>query len=312
MKSLIDNTLDFAKIESGCLHIQRGSNSLVNIMKDTVFAMTSFAYTPEKNIEIKLDVSSFSGIDYCFFDQGKLQQVVSNLLSNAIKFSPNGSGMVNVVLTELVDGDVISIKDVHWHDSSDESQDKDRSGIRFNDNEFTLPEFELTEADKTELQLKGYQFNIINNSDNIRHRTVMLSVRDSGCGIQESDFSNIFQGHQQLNAGLSIRHSGSDLRLAICCGILSLHNGRLGVRSVAKGGSEFIVVLRLPIVEHLNLLKDLKYLKHFKESVDSLKSVKFVRYVKPFQSCKIFEGFKRFKRLKRFEIIKIINIFETK
>jgi len=89
------------------------------------------------------------------------------------------------------------------------------------------------------------------NDVEVRQCTIIVSVKDDGVGISEDDMGSLFQEFRQLNAGLRNKQSGSGLGLAICREIVTLHKGRIGVRSsgVAGEGSEFLIALRLAVLE---------------------------------------------------------------
>lgn len=89
-----------------------------------------------------------------------------------------------------------------------------------------------------------------NPAEEVKYCTVLISVIDNGVGISEEDIAgSLFQEFRQLKAGLLSKQSGSGLGLAICREIVTLHHGRIGVRSTVGQGSEFIIALRLPIVQ---------------------------------------------------------------
>lgn len=72
---------------------------------------------------------------------------------------------------------------------------------------------------------------------------VVLSVRDTGCGIAEEDQSTLFQPFRQLDTGLARKHEGTGLGLAICKRLVDLMGGQIELRSVVGQGSTFSVTL---------------------------------------------------------------------
>jgi PAS domain S-box-containing protein len=84
---LVNEVLDFSKIESGKLEILRSPFGLVECLEDTVDLVAPAA--AEKGLELVLDVNvepeaSFHG------DEPRIRQVLANLLSNAVKFTSVG------------------------------------------------------------------------------------------------------------------------------------------------------------------------------------------------------------------------------
>ncbi len=83
MLGLIENLLDYAKIEEGRLDLEKTSFDIVSLARHSVEANNVLA--SGKNIRIDLE----SSIDKLMvsFDYLKMEQVFNNLLSNAVKFS---------------------------------------------------------------------------------------------------------------------------------------------------------------------------------------------------------------------------------
>ncbi len=83
MLGLIENLLDYAKIEEGRLDLEKTGFDIVSLARHSVEANNVLA--SGKNIRIDLE-SSFDKL-MVSFDYLKMEQVFNNLLSNAVKFS---------------------------------------------------------------------------------------------------------------------------------------------------------------------------------------------------------------------------------
>ena len=68
---------------------------------------------------------------------------------------------------------------------------------------------------------------------------ILVSVKDSGIGIEKKNFGRIFEKFQQVDRTLTRKFVGSGLGLAICKRIIELHNGRIWVESELGRGSAF-------------------------------------------------------------------------
>lgn len=110
--SLVNQLMDFRKIESGKLDINKTKSDFLKFMDAIVVPFTVFA--EERNITIRKYYRLAS--PEILFDQDAMQKVVTNLLSNAIKFTPDG-GQVSIYVASLTDKEsekeklYISIKD---------------------------------------------------------------------------------------------------------------------------------------------------------------------------------------------------------
>jgi signal transduction histidine kinase len=96
--SLVNDVLDFSRIESGKLRVDRGVGSAGEAITAARAALEPEA--GRKGIELNSRCSvetRFQG------DQRRVQQILLNLLSNAVKFTPSG-GSITVSCTEDADG----------------------------------------------------------------------------------------------------------------------------------------------------------------------------------------------------------------
>ena len=76
-------------------------------------------------------------------------------------------------------------------------------------------------------------------------RSVRVSVKDSGVGIDKKDFDSLFKKFQQVGGALTKRLGGTGLGLAISKQIVEMHGGKIWVESEPGQGSEFIFTLPL-------------------------------------------------------------------
>jgi signal transduction histidine kinase len=78
---------------------------------------------------------------------------------------------------------------------------------------------------------------------------VKLVVSDTGIGIKAEEVGLLFNDFEQLESGISRRHEGTGLGLALSRRIVELQGGTIGVESQFGKGSKFIVVLPLVMAE---------------------------------------------------------------
>ncbi len=78
--------------------------------------------------------------------------------------------------------------------------------------------------------------------------TVMISVRDTGIGIKESDLARIFNPFFQIDCSTTRKHSGAGLGLAISRNLAELMGGEIHASSSLGQGSTFSVILPLKTV----------------------------------------------------------------
>jgi signal transduction histidine kinase len=267
MKTIMDDTLDYAKIEAGEFQVLCAPNSLRQMVENTVFAMQPFAKDPEKNVELSFKIDNDIP-EACLFDRGRIQQITANLISNAIKFvSHDGMGKVDVSVENLVDGEDVLMEGMAWQNELKLSADVGTKKKDFfvpssqADQSISLPTHIITEPELRQILASGCTpLNTQSFKDPLSkelqfetmHCTVLLKVKDNGVGISSADMQTLFQEFRQLNAGLVNKQSGSGLGLAICREIVTLHKGRVGVRSSGIAGETKVVCIHTVHVITLN------------------------------------------------------------
>lgn len=85
----------------------------------------------------------------------------------------------------------------------------------------------------------------VENSSKGRH--LLISVIDTGVGIEQSRLEAIFKPFSQENSGIAQRHGGSGLGLSISNQLVEMMDGTITVHSRLGVGTNFTV--RLPLIE---------------------------------------------------------------
>ncbi|WP_254510630.1 PAS domain-containing hybrid sensor histidine kinase/response regulator [Anatilimnocola floriformis] len=93
--SVINDVLDFSKVESGHIELDRQPVALRECLGDALKSLAVRAHS--KQLELLLDVGP-DVPEWVVADRGRLRQVIINLVSNSIKFTYAGEVIVNVAL----------------------------------------------------------------------------------------------------------------------------------------------------------------------------------------------------------------------
>ncbi|WP_395373979.1 ATP-binding protein [Marinicella sp. W31] len=94
MQKLIDDLLDFSKVEAGKMRIELSGLKVKKILEEVRFGLEAAAEKKGLDVHINVD-SSISPL--LRGDPIRLRQVLTNLVSNAIKFSHNGTIVMSAV-----------------------------------------------------------------------------------------------------------------------------------------------------------------------------------------------------------------------
>jgi signal transduction histidine kinase len=106
LSALIDDLFQVAKLDAGGLTLEVGSNSISDLISDTLEA---FSHLAERQ-GIQLTGQVEPGIDPVMMDARQIGRVLNNLVSNALRFTPPGQSVK--IAARRVDGQVeISIQD---------------------------------------------------------------------------------------------------------------------------------------------------------------------------------------------------------
>jgi signal transduction histidine kinase len=88
--SLINEVLDFSRVQSGRLELVKEDVNLGVLLKDSLKVVADSAQRGAVQVQLALDdIPAFISVD-----ERKLKQVLYNLLSNAVKFTPPGGRVV--------------------------------------------------------------------------------------------------------------------------------------------------------------------------------------------------------------------------
>ena len=93
LMALINNVLDFSKIESGHLHLELREFSLAVVVEET--AATFRRECKQRGLQLQVDITP-NVPSAVIGDENRIRQILTNLIGNAVKFTNSGSITVNV------------------------------------------------------------------------------------------------------------------------------------------------------------------------------------------------------------------------
>lgn len=101
---LLNDILDFSRIEAGKFNLDNTSFGLRHTLDDTIKALSARA--SEKGLEVALDVAN-DVPDALWGDPVRLRQIVTNLVGNAVKFTEKGEIVVTVRVESKFSDEVV-------------------------------------------------------------------------------------------------------------------------------------------------------------------------------------------------------------
>jgi signal transduction histidine kinase len=228
LSSLIENVLDFSRIEQGRKQYDFEPTDLSALTQQTVKLMETYAAERGVKLQLQLDSAPPSSADqlptinyqlsdYQLLADGKaLQQALVNLIDNALKHSPKGDTVT--VGLEL------------------ERQKAERGeNIQHPTSNIQHP------TSGTEQPAPRITFHV----SRITHHAsrIHLWVEDHGDGIPPSEQEKIFERFYRRGSELRRQTQGVGIGLSIVKHIVEAHGGRVIVRSAVGQGSRFTIEL---------------------------------------------------------------------
>jgi signal transduction histidine kinase/DNA-binding response OmpR family regulator len=87
---LVNQLLDFSRLESGVMKLQVSSGDIVRFLRRVVMSFESWAEKKKIMLEFKSEIEANEGL----FDSDMLEKIMNNLMSNALKFTKEGGSVV--------------------------------------------------------------------------------------------------------------------------------------------------------------------------------------------------------------------------
>ena len=207
LSALIENVLDFSRIERGRKQYEPESTDLVALTEQTVRLMQTYA--AEQQIQIAFQLN---GPPAPVEVDGKaIQQALVNLIDNALKHSPKES-------TIVVGLDFASPSSV----SNLQAVPKGKHAQAWTPNEKAWHTTRNTQSVSSPVQ---------------------LWVEDKGEGIPAAEQEKIFERFYRIGSELRRHTQGVGIGLSIVKHIVEAHGGKILVRSAVGEGSRFTIIL---------------------------------------------------------------------
>jgi signal transduction histidine kinase len=229
LSSLIENVLDFSRIEQGRKQYEFEPTDLAALAQQTVKLMETYASERQVKLALSIPEAQISLLATQPRVDGKaIQQALVNLIDNAMKHSPKGGAVSVGVGVQSPKSKVQSPKSTvqspgsRVHGAKSEVQDA------------------KCEVESQESRQAGRASRHARDGG-----TVLIWVEDQGEGIPEEEQERIFERFYRRGSELRRETQGVGIGLSIVKHITEAHSGRVCVRSAPGKGSRFTIELPL-------------------------------------------------------------------
>jgi signal transduction histidine kinase len=226
LSSLIENVLDFSRIEQGRKQYEFEPTDLVALAQTTVKLMEPSA--AEKGVRLEFGTSNIehptSNIEL-EMDGRAIQQALVNLIDNAIKHSPKGE-TVTVSLASGGAGVSPAVSGVAPETST---------RVQHSQGQRTHEDSAMGGAIRRDAESDGPEARAT--------QRILISVSDHGPGIPPEERDKIFERFYRLGSELRRETQGVGIGLSIVKHIAEAHGGRVTVQSEVGKGSRFTIEL---------------------------------------------------------------------
>jgi len=180
------------------------------------------------------------------------------LVNNLIDITKIDSGYMEL---ELRNENIVQVAEEITQSTAEYVQYMSRTIIFDTDEEEKIMAFDAEKLERILLNLISNAIKFTKPGDKINVNLydkgdhVIISVKDTGRGIQEEKLSQLFQRFKQIDPLLSRSHEGSGIGLSIVKALVEMHGGTIEVKSKYEEGTEFIICLPAKVISEKHDMK---------------------------------------------------------
>ncbi|KAF9430133.1 hypothetical protein BGZ94_008160 [Podila epigama] len=282
LMTVIDDILDYSKIESGNLKLESRLLDLGFVVESAVNLISAQAMAKDLSLVYEIDRDCPVEI---MGDITRIRQILLNLMSNAVKFTKQGSIHVSVKaepipavrIVDVSDGpenrkktrvrsmdaksgklsrsslqgarpEMLTTPTLDGHSSSDDSNPSTLAPLStLNEEVTTTPASPKSFHTGNASTVLGGSSSIPGDSEFPSSTPVKLlfSVKDTGVGIPQDRFDKLFTSFSQVDESTTREYGGTGLGLAISKRLSELMGGQMWVESAPNVGSTFYFTILL-------------------------------------------------------------------
>lgn len=228
---IINDVLDIAKIEAGKLTVEVEPVNLRKLLCEVI----NLEAVPIGQKGLEFNTSELHEVIAVRADPAKLKQVLLNVVGNAVKFTDVGSITINTRLEPLASKTATqpSYPGLASLDQQDLPRTaKDRNSLRELNTQAASSKMDAAQS----------------NSSLIASTQVVVSVKDTGIGIDPTQQHKLFRPFVMVDGSTTRKVGGTGLGLAISRNLIELMGGTITLSSQGEGQGTTVEIV-LPTIE---------------------------------------------------------------
>lgn len=223
LSSLIENVLDFARIEQGRKQYEFEPADVVALVSKTVKLFEPVAGEKHVTLQLQLPEQNGAPMPEPVLDAPAIQQALVNLLDNAVKHAPAGSEVT------------VGLDLRPWHNGHRLATPESANGA------FAASWI----ADEVSVGNKSIHQRAGSLANGGNRPVLCLWVQDHGRGIPSEEHQRIFERFYRPGSEMRRETQGVGIGLSIVKHIVEAHRGQVSVQSEPGNGSRFTITLPL-------------------------------------------------------------------
>jgi two-component system sensor histidine kinase/response regulator len=235
---IINDLLDFAKIEAGKMELAPADFSLRAAVGDTLRVLAVRAH--KKGLELIYHVQP-DVPDGLIGDASRLRQVLLNLVGNAIKFTDAGEVVVRVRTEDF------TAENAESAEKKTERKDKDQTDQvrQVQETDLSVSPSSASPSSASPSSASPSSASALSAFSAVKSSCLLhFEVRDTGMGIPPDKQQRIFRAFEQEDTSTTRKFEGTGLGLTIASRLVALMGGEITVESEPGRGSTFAFTAR--------------------------------------------------------------------
>ena len=224
--TVINDVLDFGKIESGKMDIEVTQCTLATIVEEAV-DISSNSGRKDRYTDIVTFIDPALP-DKVRLDSTRLRQIITNLLSNAIKFGKEGGIFIRIREWKVTDDHLYALQPLDQ-----------RAAIQIISVNRTYQQAAWEADERAEMPDTPVVGPTVALQPSASPLILHVSIEDHGAGIAKENLHKLFKPFSQSDSSISRQFGGTGLGLAISGKLAQLMGGRMWCESHEGRGSRF-------------------------------------------------------------------------